>query len=327
MKKVIITCALALVLCLALTACMDSSVISANSIKDIALRLVGATMSDADYAVIATNDANSQTVEFAIDGVQYEATLSGSEAVRLSINGHDVDPNEIPPRPTQSTQYISKEEAASIALADAGFSGENAPRVAVGFDFDDGMYLYEVEFVLHGQEYEYDIVAKNGTIHEKSVEGRIAIVPTIKDRVLLSPEAIRENVLSALALTDKESDIIAYREKLEYEHGLYIYEVELTTNDNEYECTVHAETGEVLRIEREGAPAPAELNEVDRIKQVALAHAGLLQSEVVFTEIEVETKRGVRVYCIEFETATHEYEMEIQADTGAVLDYEKENRD
>ena len=61
-------------------------------------------------------------------------------------------------------QYISKEEAKSIALTHAGISANDAPRLRVEFDYDGGRPEYEVDFHYGGYEYDYEIDAETGKI-------------------------------------------------------------------------------------------------------------------------------------------------------------------
>lgn len=77
----------------------------------------------------------------------------------------------VPMAPTPSTQpasadptLITKEEAAAIALADAGFTAEQVTRLRTEFGYDDGRPEYEVDFHQGGYEYDYEIHAESGKI-------------------------------------------------------------------------------------------------------------------------------------------------------------------
>ena len=59
-------------------------------------------------------------------------------------------------------------------------------------------------------------------------------------------------------------------------------------------------------------------------KQIALNHAGLNAGRVTFTKAKLTTDDGVKVYDIEFRTATTEYEYEINAKTGKVVEFSVE---
>ena len=54
--------------------------------------------------------------------------------------------------------------AEDIALKDAGIDYSQARIHRTEFDFDNGQYLYDVEFSSNGVEYDYRIKASDGTI-------------------------------------------------------------------------------------------------------------------------------------------------------------------
>ena len=74
------------------------------------------------------------------------------------------------------------------------------------------------------------------------------------------------------------------------------------------------------------APASTTIT-ADEAKTIALGHAGLTESEVSRFHAELDRERGGLVYEIEFDSATHEYEYEVNAETGEVIKSEKEYRD
>ena len=65
---------------------------------------------------------------------------------------------------------VSLEKAKNIALKDAGVTASNARFTKAETDYDDGIKVYEIEFVTSTKEYEYEINAKTGKIIEKSIE-------------------------------------------------------------------------------------------------------------------------------------------------------------
>lgn len=60
--------------------------------------------------------------------------------------------------------YLSGDEAAAIALADAGLEREEAGDLAVRLDQKDGQAWYEVVFTAGGTEFAYRIDAESGEI-------------------------------------------------------------------------------------------------------------------------------------------------------------------
>ena len=74
----------------------------------------------------------------------------------------------------QNTQNNSGEitEAAAkqAALKDAGFTEDQVKFTKCKLDYEDGVKVYEVEFVNGQKEYEYDINATNGSIVKKDID-------------------------------------------------------------------------------------------------------------------------------------------------------------
>ena len=66
--------------------------------------------------------------------------------------------------------YIGKDKALEIAYSDAGVNSSDVTRSKVEMDYDDGLMVYEVEFIHNNREYDYEINATNGTIIERDRE-------------------------------------------------------------------------------------------------------------------------------------------------------------
>ena len=65
---------------------------------------------------------------------------------------------------------IGLEKAKEIALQDAGIDAANATFIEQRADIDDGLNVYDIEFVSAETEYSYEIEAATGTIRERSSE-------------------------------------------------------------------------------------------------------------------------------------------------------------
>ncbi|NLC40968.1 MAG: hypothetical protein GX763_08650, partial [Clostridiaceae bacterium] len=64
-----------------------------------------------------------------------------------------------------------------------------------------------------------------------------------------------------------------------------------------------------------------------RAEEIALGHAGFSRSQVRELETELESKRGIKYYEVEFKVGNMEYEYEIDAYSGKILEYEIEYDD
>ncbi len=65
----------------------------------------------------------------------------------------------------------------------------------------------------------------------------------------------------------------------------------------------------------------------DEAKEIALGHAGLVETDIRHYKSELDRERNIIIYEIEFDSGKYEYEYEINADTGKVIKAEKEIRD
>ena len=106
------------------------------------------------------------------------------------------------------------------------------------------------------------------------------------------------------------------------------YEVELEVpGHGELEYRVDAYTGQVLsgpaNVKRSAPVNPSGDIGMEAAKSAALKHAGL--SSATFTKAERDSDDGRWEYELEFHTATAAYEVTVDAISGSVLDYEKEN--
>lgn len=95
--------------------------------------------------------------------------------------------------------------------------------------------------------------------------------------------------------------------------------VESREAENGYEGT---DQGEVVREDAE-VEADADID-MDEVKNIAASHAGFSVSEVVFSKVKLEKEHRRMVYEIEFYKDSMEYEYEIDAKTGDIIEYNSE---
>ena len=123
-------------------------------------------------------------VDFAANGNKYEYDINAQsgaiakkdveaikKAFKTNQNTKPINVNaDKQNTKSQQTSSISAEEAKQIAFADASTTLGKAQNVKVNYDRENGVFVYEVDFVANGNEYEYDINAKTGEIVKKDVE-------------------------------------------------------------------------------------------------------------------------------------------------------------
>jgi len=79
--------------------------------------------------------------------------------------------------------------------------------------------------------------------------------------------------------------------------------------------------------QRSSVPAAeaSELMTREEALSAALEHAKLDKADIRDVEIELDIEKGVKVWEVEFESGRNEYSYEINASTGAVIEFESES--
>ena len=244
---------------------------------------------------------------------------------------------------------IGAENAQNFAFADAGIDPAAAKIVRTEFGFEHGQFVYEVEFVADGTEYEYWIKSSDGTVVKKEIE-----IVTQDGAHKVATAEITADEAKEIALADAGltvSDVTFTEEKLDLDDSTSVYELKFYTGEKKYEYEINATTGAVFsksteaivaqnqpvtsaaNSEKPATATPAKGTQsnsnassgssqigVEAAKNKALADAGLSASAVTFTKARLDYDDRIAVYDVEFYTSTHEYEYEINASTGAVHD-------
>ena len=113
------------------------------------------------------------------------------------------------------------------------------------------------------------------------------------------------------------------------------YKVEFFCNRTEYEYEINGATGAILSVEQDqedtassgDAGAAANHIGIEAAKTAALQHAGISAKDVYDLSVESELDDRIPHYEVEFKSGGIEYGYEIDASTGAVLQYEREQDD
>ena len=119
--------------------------------------------------------------------------------------------------------------------------------------------------------------------------------------------------------------------KLYHDDGLMLYDVEFYSGSAEYEYEINAVSGAVLKSDSEqrlshhnSSASTSDYIAQDRAKSIALERAGLSASAVIFEKVELDHGDGRAHYEIHFKSGSTEYEAEIDAVSGEILDWDSE---
>ena len=233
-------------------------------------------------ATVEESSANSEESAATIE--QSSATVEQGSAGAAA---------QAPANVEQAASAISEDEARKIALQHAGLDEGDVTFIKSHPDYEDGRYVYDVEFYKGLAEYDYEIDAYSGAImsYDFDIEG-YAVAPN---------EAAPAAGASTSSATVGESSVTA--------------------------------AAPAAPVAQGPAPAPAQAPAasagtitLDEAKKIALKQAGISsENSVIFTETSFEYDDGRAEYQIDFIYGTTEYEVEIDATTGAIIEYDVES--
>lgn len=229
--------------------------------------------------------------------------------------------------------YISAEEAKSAALAASQIDSAGATFSSAELEEKNGIPYYEVDFTAGGLEYHYDIDAQTGTVIESS--GGPAAAQDDDDAAQSAGGAVDEAKAKQIALEHagvQESDTAFLWAKADSDDGVRVYDVEfyVAATGTEYDYEIDAATGKIRSFDYDaenynagqsagGTTAKSE----EEIRKIALAKVpGATEKDI---RLELDRDDGRLLYEGRIIYEGMEYEFEIDAYSGAVLEWDAES--
>ena len=219
---------------------------------------------------------------------------------------------------------IGADKASLFAFADAGVDPVSARNVQSEFEFENGRFIYEVDFISDETKYDYWIQASDGTVIKKNVKilnqnntnKDAEVIPTTDASAVTIPDAAdtaNDDAAAAVPEVPSDADVSPLSEP-----------------------SADVPDAPVIDLGPADEPAEAFLNPqkngegsgfigIDRAKEIALNHAGKSSSSVSFSKVKLDDDDGEVVYEIEFYIGSIEYDYEIDAYSGTILEYEIDN--
>ncbi len=338
MKKrifLILAVAILAVTCVAFVACNDGAnyPVTMAMAKDIAMTHTGVATQQIENPTVLV-EGKGQTayynVEFKIEGVKYtyRVNTQNGDIEKIAINDQPVTVAECPSVPSSNNYQglVGTAVAQQTAFDAVSVAQIDASQIEVELDFDNGQYLYEVEFVANGVEYEIEIVATTGEVFKVNEDNITIVEPS--GTAYIGWEQAKAIALQSAGV--EEAQVTKWDEiELEKDKGNHVYEVEFEVGLDEYKYKINAQTGAIViaSINGQGPTLNEEgLIGLERAKEIALASAGVSSANAIFdtSDTKLEMERGKYVYEVSFKSAGYEYEYEIDALTGEILEIEKE---
>ncbi len=205
---------------------------------------------------------------------------------------------------------IGEDTARNFAYVDAGVLPGDANVSRTEFDFEKGKFVYEIDFTANGVRYEYTVDSSDGKVLEKESEPLLGSAKTTT-----APTAVQSTTQPE---TTAEPDRTVTQSNAPFEQ-------QTPQTAKHAPAKSASEPTASPKPETSTAASRSETISVEEAKSIALQKAGRSAGEVVFSKARLEYDDGKRVYDISFYIAGEtEYDYEIDAYTGAVLDEDVE---
>ena len=279
-----------------------------------------------DGTTLTLRDSDGNIVEpFIINGTTYLPIRAIAEALNMDVgwNGatSTVTLTTSGSQTDAPSQYIGEAKAKEIALDHAGLKESQVTFLPVRLDYDNGRMEYEVEFWSGSTEYDYDIDALTGSIRsfDRDVEGYNIPSLTGTD---IGAEKAKEIALNHAGV--KESEAVFLHKERDYDDGRLTYDVEFYSGNIEYDYEIDAATGSILGYDYDAERYTPTQNSGSyigeaRAKEIVRSRAGITGG--TFREFKLDFDDGRAIYEGELRNGWTEYEFEIDAVTGTLLEW------
>ena len=162
----------------------------------------------------------------------------------------------VPETTAPKVEYITPEEAKTIALQDAGLKEADVRDLEVELDRDDGAVHYDVDFEKGNDDYDYDIDAVTGEIllvkkpaQETSSEPAQKPASSGSSSAKLTTAEAKAIALKHAGL--KEADVRDLEVELDKDDGKLHYDVDFEKDGYDYDYEIDAESGKILKSRKE----------------------------------------------------------------------------
>ena len=152
--------------------------------------------------------------------------------------------------PEAAVSSIDEEQAKAIALKDAGITETDVTFMQVKTDIENGVSVFDVEFIAGDTEYDYEIDAATGEIRSKDCDIEASPAePALPTGDEFSKEDALDIALEHAGL--KESDVTVTELYRETDDGIDMYKVEFQSGGMEYDYEIRVSDGKILESESE----------------------------------------------------------------------------
>ena len=305
------------------------NVIGKQKAQEIALADAGVAAGDALHLIVKPDwddGVRIYEVEFCTASQEYDYEIHAETGDILS---RDREAEWNGTAASGSTTDIGEAKARSVALSHAGISESSTSYIYAKKDWDDGRWVYDVEFWADGKEYDYEILASNGTILSYDYDAEYQWSGSTGTGSTSSTADIGEAKAKSVALSHagiSESDTSYIYAKKDWDDGRWVYDVEFWADGKEYDYEILASDGTILSYDYDAeyqwngsSSTSGDTISTEKVKSIVTDRAGVSGT---FRELKLERDDGRTVYEGEMRSGRTDYEFTIDAYTGAVLEWD-----
>ena len=305
------------------------NVIGKQKAQEIALADAGVAAGDALHLIVKPDwddGVRIYEVEFYTASQEYDYEIHAETGDILS---RDREAEWNGTAASASTTDIGEAKAKSVALSHAGISESDTSYIYAKKDWDDGRWVYDVEFWADGKEYDYEILASDGTILSYDYDAEYQWSGSTGTGSTSSTADIGEAKAKSVALSHagiSESSTSYIYAKKDWDDGRWVYDVEFWADGKEYDYEILASDGTILSYDYDAeyqwngsSSTSGDTISTEKVKSIVTDRAGVSGT---FRELKLERDDGRTVYEGEMHSGRTEYEFTIDAYTGAVLEWD-----
>ena len=326
----------------------DKAYIGKDAALDKALNHAGVLLGnifDLSIELEYDNGKMVYEVDFKSGGYEYEYDIDAltGAVVKFEKERGDITANA-PTTGTENGNYIGLDAAKTIALNKAHITTSDITDYKAWFELDDGKAQYEIKFRVGTTEFDITIDAVTGAVLQfeqeaKNQKGNQSSPNANSNATTNNTNTnyIGKDKAKTLALNKAGVTVSAttnYKCEFEIDDGRAEYEIEFYAGTTEYDITIDAVNGTILAYKTDVKNKTNNGNNTnnaatnyigtDKAKSIAFDKAGVSAGNVYDLEVELDKDNGKVKYEVSFKSGNTEYDVDIDAISGAVLKFEKE---
>ena len=270
--------------------------LSAEAAKTAALKAAGVQQAEFEKAELYEKQGTYiYNVIMTAGGVRYTCEIEAYTGEVLALYSQSAAQGHVSGGQTNASGGIDEQAALKIAYQDAGVSASDVKLVKCELDYDDGRQEYEIEFYFSGREYDYEIDAESGAILGREVDY------DSDDWFTWDFTGRNESGQNAQGGSQGQGSSQSGSQGSSQGQG---------SSQSGSQGSSQGQSGVIDK---------------NRALEAAFAHAGVSSSDVYDLECEYDYDDGRGEYEIEFSCGGWEYEYKIDAQSGQVLEWEKDD--